>query len=138
MADRLTQLQDAVNAVSYTSYQNDCLSLVFSKLTTSVTASASSSRPRSPLPCQVSWSWSRDASNKYHCWQGGKGGHTPLDTDPTQLFAQMIARTGKDIEVSSLCLCETSVCQCCSCCSFSLREILSNLLLLSLRMSIQL
>ena len=32
--------------------------------------------------------------------EGGKGGQPPLDTDHTQLFAQMIARTGKDIEVS--------------------------------------
>ena len=30
---------------------------------------------------------------------GGKSAHHALDTDHTQLFAQMIARTGKDIEV---------------------------------------
>ena len=35
-------------------------------------------------------------------YPGGKGGQ-PLDTDHTQLFAQMIARTGKDIEVSVSC-----------------------------------
>ena len=66
MADRLTQLQDAVNAQA----DNLCNSIGILQQT---------SQP-SPL-------------------SGGKGGQ-PLDTDHTQLFAQMIARTGKDIEVS--------------------------------------
>ena len=65
MADRLTQLQDAVNAQA----DNLCNSIGILQQT---------SQP-SPL-------------------SGGKGGQ-PLDTDHTQLFAQMIARTGKDIEV---------------------------------------
>ena len=36
---------------------------------------------------------------------GGKSAHHALDTDHTQLFAQMIARTGKDIEVRGVDTC---------------------------------
>jgi len=68
MADRLTQLQDAVNAQA----DNLCNSIGILQQT---------SQP-SPLSG----------------YGGTKSSHV-ADTDNTQLFAQMIARTGKDIEV---------------------------------------
>ena len=70
MADRLTQLQDAVNAQA----DNLCNSIGILQQT---------SQP-SPLSGYGS-------SKTSH--------HNASDTDHTQLFAQMIARTGKDIEV---------------------------------------
>ena len=70
MADRLTQLQDAVNAQA----DNLCNSIGILQQT---------SQP-SPLSGYGS-------SKTSH--------HNASDTDHTQLFAQMTARTGKDIEV---------------------------------------
>ena len=58
--------------------------------------------------CHVAWQQADNLCNSVGILQqtsqpsplaGGKSAHHALDTDHTQLFAQMIARTGKDIEV---------------------------------------
>lgn len=99
MADRLTQLQDAVNAVSHFNRSISFNCHYFSA---------------SGQPLQQYWSATADltALSSVRIWQQEFISSGPLlcfeerrltlsfqDPDNTQLFAQMIARTGKDIEV---------------------------------------